>query len=198
MVIVGLTGGIGSGKTTVLNYFKELGVSCYIADVEAKKLMQTSSIIKKAIIDKFGEESYVDNKLNRKYLAQIVFQNPDKLTLLNAIVHPVVQKDFERFARKAIGDYIIYESAILLNSKTKEFCDFIIVVSAPLKIRIERVMLRDKSSKKEILDRINQQLSESKMLAQADFTLHNNTFKATKKEVLELHQKILQRIKNSN
>ena len=191
MVVVGLTGGIGSGKTTVLNFFKELGVPCYIADVEAKRLMNTSVEIKKEVIELFGDEAYLSDGLNRKFIADIVFQNPEKLERLNTIVHPRVFEDFKKFVKSSTADYIIYESAILLNGDSKKLCDKVIVVTSPLSIRIERVMKRDKVSEEAVLARINQQMSEKEMITQSDYVIYNSSLKSTKKEVESINVKIL-------
>ena len=197
MMVVGLTGGIGSGKTTVLNFFKDLDVPCYIADVEAKRLMNTSLEIKKDVIDLFGKDAYESGALNRKFISSIVFQNPKKLKLLNAIVHPRVFEDFQKFVKKSKSDYIIYESAILLDSPSKNSCDKIIVVTSPIKTRIERVIKRDETSEQLVLARMNQQLSEKKMIAKADFVINNTNLESTKIEVVKLNSIILQGIQNT-
>ncbi|WP_337994868.1 dephospho-CoA kinase [Polaribacter ponticola] len=122
-MIIGLTGGIGSGKTTVANYFSEFkNVAIYIADIEAKKLMNSSQIIKEKLIKEFGEEAFLDNVLNREYISSIVFNNKDKLSSLNAIVHPEVKKHFKDFVKNNVDKlYIIYENAILFESKSNFF-----------------------------------------------------------------------------
>ncbi|MDC9723020.1 MAG: dephospho-CoA kinase [Urechidicola sp.] len=197
MVVVGLTGGIGSGKTSVLNFFKELGVPCYIADVEAKRLMKTSIEIKKEVIDLFGDKAYTTKGLNRKFIADIVFNNRDILEQLNAIVHPRVFEDFIKFVANSKADYVIYESAIILDGDSKKLCDKIIVVAAPLKTRIERVIKRDGVSKQSVLARINQQMSEKEMIAHSDFTINNISLESTKREVESINTKILLEIQNT-
>ena len=197
MMVVGLTGGIGSGKTIVLNFFKELGVPCYIADVEAKHLMNTSVEIKNEVIALLGEEAYTAKGLNRKFIADIVFNNRDILEQLNAIVHPRVFEDFIKFVESSIADYIIYESAIILDGDSKELCDKIIVVTAPLKTRIERVMKRDDVSEQSVLERINKQMSEKEMLAHSDFVINNISLESTKNEVESINAKILLEIQNA-
>ena len=197
MMVVGLTGGIGSGKTTVLNFFKDYGVPCYIADIEAKRLMNTSVEIKNDLIDFFGKEAYLSEGLNRKFIADIVFANPEKLARLNSIVHPRVLEDFKIFIKNSTGDYIIYESALLLDGASKELCDKIIVVTAPLKTRIKRVVKRDKDSEQSILARMNQQMNEKKMIAQSDFIIDNISLESTQTAVEIINSELLLEIQNS-
>ncbi len=152
--IIGLTGGIGSGKTTIASFFKEEGIPVYIADDEAKKVMQSSEIINQ-IKTSFGESLFDNNVLNRSKLAEIVFNNKEELEKLNAIVHPAVKKDFQSWLLQNKGmDFVVYEAAILFESgKYKEF-DYIVTVTAPEDIRIERVMKRDNSTRKQVLSRM--------------------------------------------
>ena len=195
MIIVGLTGGIGSGKTTVLKMFKTLEIDCYIADIEAKKLMNSSKKIRKALIEEFGEDAYVDIGLNRKYIAKIVFENPKKLKKLNNIVHPRVNKHFKKFAKKATSTYVIYENAILFESKGDKKCDFIITVTAPIEDRIERILARDTTTKVDIINRIKNQLSDEEKILKSDFVISNVDLKETQKTVKKVHLQILQKIK---
>ncbi|WP_405607628.1 dephospho-CoA kinase [Polaribacter sp. Asnod1-A03] len=188
-MVVGLTGGIGSGKTTVANIFKQFKtVEIYCADDEAKKLMNTSVEIKSKLIDLFGEESYIDNQLNRSFIASIVFKDKTKLNALNAIVHPVVKKHFKDYLNKRSGkDYILYENAILFESKSNLKCDIIISVFAPKDIRIERTMLRDGSVKKEVENRINNQWLEGKKLLQSNYVINNFNNKDLDFQVFTIH-----------
>ncbi|AOW19412.1 dephospho-CoA kinase [Urechidicola croceus] len=194
MMVVGLTGGIGSGKTTVLKMFQKYGIDCYIADVEAKKLMNSSNEIKKEVIDVFGNQAYIDNQLNRKYIAQIVFQNPDKLDLLNSIVHPKVRKHFRKFVENSTSAYVIYESAILFENNGEKQCDFIITVSAPKNVRIQRVIARDNVSEIEVLHRIKNQLSDEEKISKSDFVIENIDLELTKLQVRIIHQELLKAI----
>ena len=130
MIVVGLTGGIGSGKTTILKMFQALGIDCYIADIEAKKLMNSSKKIRIKLIEEFGNETYISEGLNRSYIAKIVFEDPERLKILNSIVHPRVRKHFKKFVKKATSSYVIYENAILFESKGDKKCDYIITVTA--------------------------------------------------------------------
>ncbi|MEO9570271.1 MAG: dephospho-CoA kinase [Polaribacter sp.] len=188
-MVVGLTGGIGSGKTTVANFFREFNnVIIYNADLEAKKIMNSSLIIKSKLIASFGEESYLNNQLNRPFIANIVFNDKNKLELLNAIVHPEVKNHFQDFVDKnKTKDYIIYENAILFESKSNLKCDIIISVFAPLKVRIERTMLRDGSSKKEVVNRIKSQWLEDKKLLQSNYIITNLNRETTKSQIEKIH-----------
>lgn len=188
-MVVGLTGGIGSGKTTVANFFAKFDtVVVYNADVEAKKLMNTSPIIKVKIIKQFGLASYQDNQLNRPFIANIVFNNKDKLSALNAIVHPEVKNHFQQFVNQHKDKaYILYENAILFESKSNLKCDIIITVFAPLKVRIKRTMLRDNSTKVAVENRIKNQWLEDKKLLQSNYIIHNLKSENTLIQVTKIH-----------
>ncbi|MCI2227898.1 dephospho-CoA kinase [Polaribacter sp. MSW13] len=189
MKIVGLTGGIGSGKTTVANFFSEFkNVAIYIADKEAKKLMNSSIVIRKKLLQEFGENAYLDNQLNKKFISEIVFNNQKKLSVLNAIVHPEVRKHFNNFVKQNSDKaYIIYENAILFESKSNQFCDIIITVQSSLNTRIERAILRDNVSRKEILDRIKNQWLEDKKTLQSNYVILNEELMNTRIQVKKIH-----------
>ncbi len=191
MIVVGLTGGIGSGKTTVLKMFQDLGMACYISDIEAKKLMNSSKIIRSKIVEAFGKDSYSSEGLNSAYLAKIVFQNPEKLNILNAIVHPRVYTHFKKFVKKAKSAYVIYESAILFENNGHVNCDVVITVVAPVELRIQRIMDRDNSTKEDILNRIKNQFSDKEKIEKSDFVIENIDLKDTKNEVVRLHKQFL-------
>ncbi|WP_158837243.1 dephospho-CoA kinase [Polaribacter sp. L3A8] len=188
-MIVGLTGGIGSGKTTVANIFAKFdNVAIYNADAEAKKLMNTSPILKSKIIDEFGAASYVDNQLNRPYIANLVFKDKSKLEALNAIVHPEVKNHFQEFVNQQHHkDYIVYENAILFESKSNLKCDIIITVYAPLDVRVKRTMLRDNSSKIAVENRIKNQWLEDKKLLQSNYIIDNLDTEKTQIQVIKIH-----------
>lgn len=190
-MIVGLTGGIGSGKTTVLEYFKALGTKVYIADLEAKKLMHESEIIREKLIVLFGEKAYVNGQLNRAFIADIVFKDKNKLKQLNAIVHPELRKHFLDFAKEVKNGYVIYESAILIENNNDSFCDKIILVTAPIEERIRRVMERDSVTKSQVMDRINNQLPDVEKRKKADIVIENLNLAETKVKVSELHEQFL-------
>jgi len=188
-MIVGLTGGIGSGKTTVAEVFKKLdSVAVYIADIEARKIMNSSDVIRIQLLQAFGKETYKNNELNREYLANAVFESKEKLTILNNIVHPEVKKHFQDFAARNIDKaYVLYESAILFESNSSEQCDFVISVFLDKEERIKRVLDRDKTNKKEVLSRINSQWKEDKKLLSSNYIILNYAIQDTKKSVLKIH-----------
>ena len=188
-MIVGLTGGIGSGKTTVAEVFKKLdSVAVYIADIEARKIMNSSDVIRTQLLQAFGKETYKDSELNRQYLANTVFESEEKLTILNNIVHPEVKKHFLDFAtRNADKSYVLYESAILFESNSSQQCDFIISVFLDKEERIKRVLERDKTTEKEVLSRINSQWKEDKKLLSSNYIIVNYAIQDTKKLVLKIH-----------
>ena len=189
MKIVGLTGGIGSGKTTVANFFSSYtGVAIYIADVEAKQLMSSSVVIKEKLIQNFGERSYTKGRLNRKYIADTVFNDKERLTQLNAIVHPEVRNHFQNFIKNnSQKEYIIYENAILFESKSNLFCDIIITVFAAINTKIKRVISRDKSSEKEVLNRMKNQWKDNKKMLQSNYVICNENLDETRKSVHKIH-----------
>lgn len=188
-MIVGLTGGIGSGKTTVAEVFKKLdSVAVYIADIEARKIMNSSVVIRTQLLQAFGKETYKNNELNRQYLANTVFESEEKLTILNNIVHPEVKKHFLDFAtRNADKSYVLYESAILFESNSSQQCDFIISVFLDKEERIKRVLERDKTTEKEVLSRINSQWKEDKKLLSSNYIILNYAIQDTEKSVLKIH-----------
>ena len=191
MIKVGLTGGIGSGKTTVANYFIELGVPVYFADDEAKKLMNTSTYIKNMLTREFGEKTYENGELNRKYLASIVFHDTSKLNIINGIVHPAVAKHFTKWLKKQKTNYIIQENAILFENKTSSIFDYIITVTAPIDVKIERILKRDTSSKNDILSRMKNQWDDNRKIGLSDFVIHNIDLADTREQVGQIHKKLL-------
>jgi len=172
MQIIGLTGGIGSGKTTVARVFELLGIDVYYADIQAKKIL-SSDKIKEQIISAFGNV-YKDNKLQNKKLAEIVFNDKKKLEKLNSIVHPAVEKDFEQWSKKNSGKpYLIKEAAILFESGSYKKVDKIITVFAPENIRVLRVCKRDNINKAQVIARINNQMPDNEKIAKSDFVIKN-------------------------
>lgn len=187
MKIIGLTGGIGSGKTTVLKMFKELGCATYVADIEAKKLMNSNAVLISQIKQLLGDEAYVNNSLNRNYIAKIVFNNKEKLAAINALVHPAVREDFQNFVNKSTSKIIIYEAAILLESGSDKLCDFIITVATEIDERIERVLKRDNVTKEQILERMQHQLSDEEKAKRADFVINNSDIFNSKTQVSTIY-----------
>ena len=188
-MIIGLTGGIGSGKTTVAKFFSKFSnVAVYIADIEAKTLMNSSEIIKNELIKQFGEASFANQKLNRKHISEIVFKDKEQLLVLNAIVHPEVKKHFQQFVIKnADKTYIIYENAILFESKSNLFCDFIITVYADTPSKIKRVILRDSSTKEVVENIMKNQWEDSKKILQSNYMISNENLDKTKNQVHKIH-----------
>lgn len=194
MIIVGLTGGIGSGKTTVARMFNELGVPVYIADLEAKKLMKTSKVIKRKLIQLFGDEAYVDGELNRPYLANNIYNDKALLLKMNAIVHPKVKAHFIKWKKKQDFAYIIKETAILFENNSYQDCDFVITVTASEKDRIQRVILRDNSSYEKVKAVMNNQWSDEEKVKFSNFVIENTNLSETVNQVRIIHQKILKQI----
>lgn len=190
--IIGLTGGIGSGKTTVAGYFRAKGIPVYIADEQARRitdLPETLTMIK----DSFGDAVIESSKLNREKLAQIVFTDRKKLELLNSIIHPLVNRDFEIWLSKFTdAPLIIKEAAILFESGKHKDCDYVITVTAPLEDRIARVLKRDNTTREHIINRIDNQWSDEKLTSKSDFVI-KNTDPAFAKEQVE---KILKKLSN--
>ncbi len=185
--IIGLTGGIGSGKTTVANYMQSKGIPVYISDVEAKRVMDFPEIISK-IVKEFGIDVIgTNNLLDREKLAAIVFNNPDQLKKLNAIVHPAVKEHFDNWVLSNKNQSIIVkETAILFESGSYKDCDVIISVVAPLETRISRVIKRDTTTREKILQRINNQLSDEERIERSNYVINNENFDNTKQKVDEI------------
>jgi dephospho-CoA kinase len=184
--IIGLTGGIGSGKTTIANEFLSLGVPVYIADDEARKLMQSTEVIN-AIRAVFGNAVFEKDILNREKLAEIVFNDPEKLEQLNAIVHPAVKKHFKEWLlNHKDAPFVIYEAAILFESGGYKNCNLIISVIAPLETRIKRVIDRDKTTREQVLKRINMQWNDEKRISKSDFVIKNTNIEETKVKIVKI------------
>jgi dephospho-CoA kinase len=188
MKIIGLTGGIGSGKTTVLNFFKEFSIPVYISDIEAKKIMHDSIEVVSKITALFGSDAYINGVLNRSYIASLVFNDKEKLKLLNGIVHPAVQKDFLEFVKSQNAPYLIYESALLFENKSEDQFDKVVLVTAPISMRIQRVQKRDNASVSDIEARMNNQLSDEIKIERAHYVVSNIDLVKTKQEVHRLHE----------
>ena len=193
MIKVGLTGGIGSGKSHISKIFCRLGVPIYDSDSATKELYQTNQQLKNELICAFGEQTYDANGvLNRKYLGELVFSDKNNLELINEIVHPEVKLDFEKWLMKnSEAHYIIKEAAILIESKAYLQLDKIIVVSAPINLRINRVMKRDNTTKSEVNKRIKNQLPEKELLSYADYVVINNETDALLPNILTIHNQLL-------
>ena len=198
MKIVGLTGGIGSGKTTVAKEFEALGVPIYIADVEAKKLMNRSKVIKRKLVALFGEKAYVNEQLNRPYIASVIFNNKEYLEKMNAIVHPKVARHFEKWVAKKNAPYVIKEVAILFENGGHTLCDYVITVTAPKKLKIKRLLKRDNTTVEKIEAIMKNQWSDSEKIKYSDFVIENNALENTKLQVLKIHEQILKKTQKSS
>lgn len=189
--IIGLTGGIGSGKTTIAHHFHSLGVPIYIADDAAKEVMQEKSIIE-SLKNCFGDSIFEDGQLNRGALASIVFNDSEKLAQLNSIVHPVVRAHFDDWVQNhQSATYIIYEAAILFESGNYKNCDKVICVTAPLDVRIQRILGRDDTNLEAIQNRINSQWTDEQRINKSDYVIENIDLALAKLKVEEIHKILL-------
>ena len=191
MLKVGLTGGIGSGKTTVAKIFQMLGIPVFDADSNAKQLMNTNALIKKELIAAFDKNIFNDDELDRKKLAAIVFNDEQKLKLLNSIVHPATIKASEEWVKQQQSKYVIKEAALLFESGSNKELDLVIGVIAPKEIRIERVIARDSTSKKEVELRISKQQEEEITKSLCDYLIINDDEHLVIPQVLALHEILL-------
>ena len=188
MLRIGLTGGIGSGKTTVAKIFELLGVPVYYADQRARHLMNTHAGIRDSLLAHFGPATYNESGLDRKHLASVVFNNKEKLELLNTLTHPATIEDAELWMKAQSTPYVIKEAALLFESGSAGQLDHIIGVYAPQHIRVQRVMQRDHLSAEEVMKRISHQLDEEMKMKLCDFIIYNNEQQLVIPQVLALHQ----------
>lgn len=172
--IAGITGGIGSGKTTAAKFFEELGVPVYNSDTRAKLIQNENSEVKVKIIEAFGDEAYNQSGLNRVYIAKQVFNNNEKLKQLNQIVHPAVFNDFEEWKKQQTSKIIMKEAAILIESGSYKDCDVVISVLMDKEKRIQRIMARDGFTEEQVMARINNQISDEERIQKSDFIIDNN------------------------
>jgi dephospho-CoA kinase len=190
MLRIGLTGGIGSGKTTVARIFEVLGVPVYYADDAAKQLMNEDAAVMEAVIKQFGEGAYTNGVLNRTYLANIVFNDPEKLKLLNSIAHPATISHAKNWMTKQDVPYIIKEAALLFESGSSLDLDYVIGVSAPEHLRIARAMRRDNISEADVRKRMDRQMNELDKIKRCDFVLMNDEASSLIEQVVELDKKL--------
>ena len=192
MLIVGLTGGIGSGKTTVARFFEALGIPIYFADDRAKALMVNSPELKESIVSLLGVTAYTeDGRLNRAYIASQVFNDKALLEELNGLVHPAVGKDFKQWASQQDSPYVIKEAAILFENGNYKAADKNILVTAPIEMRIERVMNRDGARKEDIEARMQHQWPDSEKIPLADYIIENIDLEQTRLQVNSLHKQLI-------
>ncbi|MEP2058782.1 MAG: dephospho-CoA kinase [Maribacter litoralis] len=191
MKYVGLTGGIGSGKSTVAKMFIQLGVPVYNSDERAKHLMNNSTDIKKRLVELLGKESYKEGQLNRAFIAKKVFNDTELLAQLNAIVHPVVREDFLNWANQQDFCYVIQETALLFENEAQNLYDYVILVTAPKEERISRVVNRDSVTREQVIARMDNQLEDDEKLNLSDYVVENIDIERTKSSVLQVHASIV-------
>jgi len=191
MKTVGLTGGIGSGKTTIATMFNELGIPIYIADIEAKKLTNSSEEIKAELLKILGDNAYNEDGLNRKYVADQIFNDAELLKKVNKIIHPQVAKHFKNWAKQQSEAYCIKEAAILFENGGYKECDYTILVTAPKETRIDRILKRDDTTEAEIKSRMDNQWPDEKKIELADFVIENTDLDATKEQVVKVHEYLI-------
>ncbi len=193
MKYVGLTGGIGSGKTTVGKMFSELGVPVYNSDNQAKQLMETSKTVKKALKTLLGEAAYKNKRLNKTFISEQVFNDKSLLGKLNFIVHPAVRTHFLAWSKQQKAPYVIQEAAIIFEIGSQDFYDKTILVTAPENLRIERIMDRDpQSSSTAIKARMQNQWEDARKIEASDYVIENLDLKTTERQVLNIHRAILE------
>ena len=191
MIKVGITGGMGSGKSTVAKVFEVLGIPVYYADDAAKRLMNENAKLKEALQKMFGAETYLEGKLNRPYLSSKVFNNPEQLALLNSVVHPATIKDAEQWMLLQKTPYAIKEAALIFESGSQDQLDYVIGVSAPEPLRILRVMKRDNISRDAIKARMENQLNESIKMRLCHYVVINDEQELVIPQVMKLHETFL-------
>lgn len=195
MLKIGLTGGLGSGKSTVAHIFEVLGTPVYYADAASKRLMNDDEAVKAAVQNAFGNEVYPKGELDKKYLAEIVFKDEKKLELLNSIVHPATLHDADEWMKKQTTPYIIKEAALIFESGSHKSLDYVIGVKAPLHLRLQRAMKRDNISKEDAMARINRQMDEEAKMRLCDFIIVNDEEEMLIPQVLALHESLLLKTK---
>ena len=195
MITIGLTGGIGSGKTTIAQWFQEKGIPVYNSDFEAKKLMNENEDLIQQLIELFGDETYKNGEYNRSYVASKVFNDKELLNQLNAIVHPAVFKHFDEWMDNQNSSFVVKEAAILFESGSYKDCDYIISVIADEEIRIDRVAKRDQLNEDQIRSRMKNQWTDEQRIEKSDFIIENNKdLNALKLEFEKVYDEILDRI----
>ena len=188
---IGITGGIGSGKSTVAKMFETLGIPVFYADTRAKILMDENEELKEKIQENFGKDTYVYGKLDRKHLSSIIFNDSKKLALLNSFVHPATIKDADDWMKQQKTHYAIKEAALIFESGAQEYLDYVIGVYSPTTIRIQRVIKRDHITAEEVKLRMNKQIDEEIKMRLCDFVITNDEQRLLIPQVLKIHQELL-------
>jgi dephospho-CoA kinase len=196
-MIVGLTGGIGSGKSTVALIFKQLGVPVYDADSEAKKLLDTDVDLQQALVTLLGDAVLQDGKIDRPKMAAIIFNNKDLLEEVNKLIHPAVGRHFKQWHASQKAPYVLREAAILFESGSYKDCAFVVTVYAPEALRIARVMQRNGIEESEVRARMQNQWPEEEKLKRADFVVYNDGEQSLIKQVLRLHEDLISKANTS-
>ena len=191
MLNVGLTGGIGSGKTIASKIFEVLGIPVYQADVAAKRLMESNPVLKNQLIEQFGNDAFVDGKLNRSYIAEIIFNDKEKLQLINSLVHPYTIQDGIEWMKKQTTPYAIKEAALIFESGSQSNFDYIIGISSPLTLRLNRTLKRDNINRELVLEKMENQLDEETKMKLCDFVLLNDERTLLTTQVLAVHEKLI-------
>ena len=189
---IGITGGIGSGKSTVAKVFEVLGIPVYYADEAARRLMNEDEEVRRQIIEHFGASSYKNNQLDRAYIGSQVFNDKKKLELMNSLVHPATIRDSENWMQRQTTPYAIKEAAIIFESGTQDQYDYIIGVTAPVSLRLLRAMKRDGSTREQVLVRMEKQIQDVIKMRLCDFVVYNDEQQAIIPQVITLHERLLQ------
>ena len=187
MIKVGLTGGIGSGKTTVAKIFKQLGVPIYFSDDRAKNLMLNNQFLRESMISLFGDKVIIGGFLNRSYIASKVFSNPKELIKLNALVHPFVQRDFDVWSASQTSNYVLKEAAIILETGGDKLLDKIVLIESPKYLKVTRIISRDGMTEEEVFKRMSKQWSDSQKRINADYIIKNDEKNFLIFQILKLH-----------
>ena len=186
---IGLTGGIGSGKSTVAHIFEVLGIPVYYADAASKRLMNEDEELKDKIKKAFGEDAYINGELNRKYLSDRVFNDSQKINLLNSLVHPATIKDALEWMQMQKAPYVIKEAALIFESGSNKDLDYVIGVKSPIDLRVKRSMARDNISEDQVHARMNKQMDEEAKIRLCDYVIENDEQQMLIPQVLALHEK---------
>ncbi|HRN91091.1 MAG TPA: dephospho-CoA kinase [Ferruginibacter sp.] len=193
MLRVGITGGMGSGKSTVAKIFETLGVPVYYADQAAKKLMHTHPFLKEQIIGLFGPQAYADGVLQKKVIADAMFNDPEKVKAMNRLVHPITIQDAEQWMDQQRSAYALKEAALIFESGSEKQLDAVIGVSSPLPLRLGRIQQRDGLSTDEIMNRMKHQMDETEKMKRCDYIIYNDEQQLLIPQVLHIHEQLLQR-----
>ena len=188
---VGITGGIGSGKTTVARIFETLGIPVYYADDAAKRLMNEDAILRSKIIFLFGADTYKNDQLNRPFLASVIFNDQQKLNALNSLVHPLTIEDSEKWMQQQNAPYVLKEAALVFESEVWRNLDKVIGVSSPYEMRLKRAMQRDDNSNEAVQDRMGKQMNEDEKMKRCHYVIYNNEEQLLIPQVIALHEKLI-------